>query len=202
LTNRIDRQEEAAKQKRKRREAILKEQKASAAKRRKVETSEPDVEPAAEEEDAAPVEESEKQIATISKPKAPALLPESLLEKIADRPSPPPRTHKRAGDFDSEDEGSDDETMGLDFDDEMDKGAALKRKEKNRKRALARKAKMEFKKGPVNVKVLKDDKKTQKLLMPPANKKVANVKNAWLSGRGAVKRRAVGGGIGSAFPRK
>jgi hypothetical protein len=195
LADSTNRQEEATKQKRKRREAILREQKESAAKRRKVELSVPATESAAEKE-------GEKQTATASRPKAPALLPESLLEKITDRPSLPQRVHKKASEFESEDEDSDDEMMGFDFDDAINEEEALKRRERNRKKNLAKMAKMEFKKGPVSVKVLKDDKKSRKILMPPANKKVSSIKNAWLSGRGSVKRRSVGGGIGAGFPKK
>jgi hypothetical protein len=196
ITDGAIRQEEAAKQKRKRREAILKEQKVAATKRRKLE---PAAEPSSKAEEA-PAKETENQVATIPKRKTPTLLPESLLEKIVDRPSRSLPIKKRAGDFDSEEEGSGGEMMGFDFDngsDDDDK-QVVKKKPRNRKS----RPKTEFKKGPVTVKVLNDDKKSRKILMPPANKKVAKTKEEWLNGRGKVQRRGIGGGIGSVFSRK
>lgn len=203
------RQEEAARQKRKRREAKLKEQKetADARKRRKVVDAKPADEkdtPASDEDDATP---ASTEVVTLPKSKAPALLPTSLLEKITDRPSAPSRSHKRAADFGIIDEDASDDDMDMDGLDDFDFGddagmgeeMALMIAEKNRKKRLARKAKMEFKKGPVTVKVLKDEKKLRKIMMPPANKKVANTKESWLNGRGVVKRRAIGGGIRGAF---
>ena len=156
---------------------------------------------------AAEVAETETEtavvIATIPRSKAPTLLPASLLENLSDRPSAPIRSHKRVIDEDASGEDEDDmdgmDDMDIDmgglggFDAEMEEAMALADEEKRRKRREARKAKMEFKKGPVTVKVLKDEKKSRKLMMPPANKKVAKTKSNWLNGRGIVKRRPVGG---------
>lgn len=205
-------QEKAARQKRKQRETLLKEQKKSAAKRRKVapaKTVEAVPEPAVEEKedeektpDNGDETPADQQLTTTSKNKGPTLLPASLLEKVADRPSPPPRTHKRAGDFGFDDEG--DSEDGLDFDDfegdgmMVDEELSSGKTERNRRKRAARKAKMEFKKGPVSVKVLQDDKKARKIMMPPANKRVVNTKSTWLSGRGTVKRRSIGS-VGGAF---
>jgi len=125
---------------------------------------------------------------------APGLLPTALLEKVADLPSSPPQTHKRTGDGSDEDDFRD----GMDIDGLEDDGMMLGgglsfgKAERNRRKRVARKANMEFKKGPVSVKVLKDDKKARKIMMPPANKRVVNAKSTWLSGRGAVKRRSIG----------
>ena len=202
--NKAPRQEKTARQKRKQRQALLKEQKESAAKRRKVAPG-PTIESAPEPEASDDDDETpaEQQLTATSKNKPPALLPESLLEKVADRPSPPPRTHKRAGGFGSDDEDDFGDGMDLgDFDggDMMMLGSelSLRKTEKNRRKRAARKAKMEFKKGPVSVKVLKDDKKARKIMMPPANKRVVDTKSNWLRGRGTVRRRTIGS-VGGAF---
>jgi hypothetical protein len=84
----------------------------------------------------------------------------------------------------------------------MDKGtfpseATLKKRERNRRKRLARNAKKEFKKGPVNVRVLKNDEKAKKIIMPPADRKAVSMRNAWLNGRGRIKRKSIGGGLGS-----
>ena len=125
---------------------------------------------------------------------APTLLPESLLERISDRPSPPVGSNCAPG-YRSEDVDSEVDSGHKDIGGDL--SVPSKNRERNRKKRLAQKAKMEFKKGPVSVKVLREDKKIRKVLMPPADKKAVNMKNAWLSGRGQVKRRSIGGGLGA-----
>lgn len=175
---RFYRQEGAARQKRKRREAAFKEQKEDARKRRKI-TS------------AAAGNDSTNENALEP---APTLLPESLLERISNHPSPALGSN-RSSNYCSED--ADSEVSSGHKGNSGDLSASSKNRERNRKKRLARKAKMEFKKGPVSVKVLREDKKIRRVLMPPADKKAVNTRNAWLSGRGQVKRRSIGGGLGA-----
>lgn len=168
------RQEGAARQKRKRREAVFKEQKEDARKRRKIASSKL----------AAASDDSTNEDAL--KP-APTLLPESLLERISNHPSPALGSNRSSNsEIGSGHKGN-----------SGDLSAPSKNRERDRKKRLARKAKMEFKKGPVSVKVLREDKKIRRVLMPPADKKAVNTRNAWLSGRGQVKRRSIGGGLGA-----
>jgi hypothetical protein len=138
--------------------------------------------------------------------KAPALLPTALLERIGDRPS----QHTRLGSDDESEADEEEDDFG-----EMEglhgiEGGAIPAeilkmmKEKENEKRQERKGKQaETKKGPVTVKVIKDDAKMRKILPPPSNKKEQNTKHSWMAGRGQVRRKAVGPALGMrAFAKK
>lgn len=68
--------------------------------------------------------------------------------------------------------------------------------ERNRKKKQRQKLNRTLKKGPVSVKVLKDDTKSRKILPPPTAKIVGSIKDSWLFGRkagGAMRRDVITG---------
>jgi hypothetical protein len=175
---------------------VRKEQKEKAEnrKRQKIQPNSDAVETSGDQKDPSSLDDKRTvnlkgQLITASN-KLPLLLPESLLEDVSCN-SPTPRTHNRAEDFNSDGDDYESEGgIGVDND-----KAKLKKKEKNRKRRQAKKAKLEFKKGPVTVKVFKGDTKARKIMAPPVVKKVDMTKSSWLNGRGGIKRKHVAVGF-------
>ncbi|RPA80854.1 hypothetical protein BJ508DRAFT_123709 [Ascobolus immersus RN42] len=115
-------------------------------------------------------------------PAASKLLPTSLLESVAGK-----------FDNDSDDSDSDDSPQNKrhkkfedsDDDDDME--------ERNLDKIPAKDLQMKkrtvvVKKGPVKVKVLDDEKRMRSILPPKSVKKVSNVRDAWMKGRGVMRR--------------
>ncbi|PWW79542.1 hypothetical protein C7212DRAFT_356373 [Tuber magnatum] len=205
-------QADATRKKRKAREAKLKEQKEEAnerkKKRRKVNPedeeeevvdnsraltiAEKSTEPLADEANAAnssspspppPPPPAEQQF---GKPNPPTLLPETLLAQVA-ATKRHFRHHRDQPDSNPEPEQKKQIT---------NTGIGGRNAERNRRKKQRQKLNRTLKKGPVSVKVLKDDTKSRKILPPPTTKVVGSIKDSWLFGRkagGAMRRHVVTG---------
>ncbi|TGZ82041.1 hypothetical protein EX30DRAFT_394921 [Ascodesmis nigricans] len=171
-------QEELARQKRKRRDAQYKQQqeKSKARKRQKLTTAENDVDDKITgTEVAIHVEPTTEPEHSAPKTKGPVLLPMELLEKMEAR--------EAERNEESEDEYEETVQRHMRFDSPpqpCDKRRKPKEKEI-------------WKKGPVRVKVLKNQTKEKKVMAAPAAKSAYQRKSSMMKGR--AERRSVGGGF-------
>ncbi|CUS09869.1 unnamed protein product [Tuber aestivum] len=124
----------------------------------------------------------------LRKPTPPTLLPETLLAQVA---AAKRRRHREQPDSHPKPEHEPEQKKQV-----IGTGIVGRNAEQNRRNKQRQKLNRTLKKGPVSVKVLKDDTKSRKILPPPAAKVVGSIKDSWLFGRktgGAVRRDVVTG---------
>ncbi|CAZ85387.1 unnamed protein product [Tuber melanosporum] len=123
----------------------------------------------------------------LTKSNSPALLPETLLAQVA---ATKRRHHQEEQPdiYPNPEPGQKNQVTNT--------GTGGRNAERNRRKKQRQKLNRTLKKGPVSVKVLKDDMKSRKILPPPAAKTVGSIKDSWLFGRkagGAMRRDVVTG---------
>lgn len=144
-------------------------------------------EPLAHEADEAnpsppPPPPAEQQLTKLD---LPTLLPETLLAQVAAAK----RRHHREPDSHPDPKSEQKKQV-------TNTGIGGRNAERNRRKKQRQKLNRTLKKGPVSVKVLKDDTKSRKILPPPAAKIVGSIKDSWLFGKkagGAMRRDVITG---------
>jgi len=208
LTNNGNSQADAVRKKRKARDAKLKEQKETSERKKKRRKANPEgekeeadnakaltipgkpTEPLTHEANSAanpsPPSPSPPAEQQLTKPNLlPTLLPEILLAQVAAAK----RRHRREQDSHPDPESEQKKQA-------TNTGIGGRNAERNRRKKQRQKLNRTLKKGPISVKVLKDDTKSRKILPPPAAKMVGSIKDSWLFGRkagGAMRRDVITG---------
>ncbi|KAI5779692.1 hypothetical protein EDC01DRAFT_290757 [Geopyxis carbonaria] len=159
----IEAQNELAKNRRKRKTAILKDQreKAAARKRQKLDTKKDEMTELSSGTEAS--ENLSYPSAVTLNDKIPSLLPHSLLKKVSSHPSPQS---------------------------DVPENLSMNLKPMDAKIIFGKKSRDTFKRGPVKVKVLKNEAKASAVMAPPAVKNVVHKKMAMFKGK--AERRSVG----------